>query len=65
MQDLVREFSSSCVVVPIIIVIDDADEHRKRFASRKADKYTAYFQNIRTIQRYIISFARSVRSIIF
>jgi 2-phosphoglycerate kinase len=56
----------SILAVPVIVTVDDDDVHRSHFAARSVDagarpaaRYSAGFENIRRVQRYIKSQALS------
>jgi 2-phosphoglycerate kinase len=55
-------------VVPMVIVVRNEDEHRKRFYSRDAEtsqqrpmgRYLEHFEGIRALQEYVEHMARTV-----
>lgn len=56
----------SMLAVPVVVTVDDDDMHRSHFAARSIDagarpaaRYSAGFENIRRVQRYIKSQALS------
>jgi len=56
----------SMLAVPVVVTVDDDDTHRSHFAARSIDagarpaaRYSAGFENIRRVQRYIKSQALS------
>ncbi len=61
--DLTR-FKGRVVVVPVVITVEDEEQHRSHFTmraeelrNRPSERYTASFVNIRKVQRYIQSLA--------
>jgi 2-phosphoglycerate kinase len=63
------EAFKNATVVPVVIVVRDEEEHRKRFYSRDAEtsqhrpmgRYLEHFEDIRALQAYIERMARAVR----
>jgi 2-phosphoglycerate kinase len=63
------EAFKNAVVVPVVIVVRDEDDHRKRFYSRDAEtsqhrpmeRYLDHFEDIRALQQYVERMARAVR----
>jgi 2-phosphoglycerate kinase len=63
------EAFKNAVVVPVVIVVRDEEEHRKRFYSRDAEtsqhrpmeRYLDHFEDIRALQNYVERMARAVR----
>ncbi len=63
------EAFKNAIVVPVVIVVRDEDEHRKRFYSRDIEtsqhrpmaRYLDHFEDIRALQGYVERMARAVR----
>ena len=57
-------FKGKAVVVPLVVIVDDADVHRSHFMqrarearNRPSERYLDLFDNIRKMQRYVRSLA--------
>jgi 2-phosphoglycerate kinase len=62
----VAEFEDRVLMVPLVVVVEDEDAHRRNFVARSADssarpmtRYLENFENIRRVQKYIKSQALS------
>ena len=63
------EAFKNAIVVPVVVVVRDEEEHRKRFYSRDAEtsqhrpmgRYLDHFEDIRALQAYVERMARAVR----
>ena len=63
------EAFKNAIVVPVVVVVRDEEEHRKRFYSRDAEtsqhrpmgRYLDHFEDIRSLQDYVERMARAVR----
>ena len=63
------EAFKNAIVVPVVVVVRDEEEHSKRFYSRDAEtsqhrpmgRYLDHFEDIRALQAYVERMARAVR----